>query len=252
MTRVPSVPVPRVGGSPPLDDEVGAAVATSNLRHLPPELLDVLVSGAQRREVAAGSTLHRAGDRERHVELVVQGLVRVHATAPDGRTLTIRYCRPGGLMGILSLYAEPFVMPATTQAVVGSELLRIDPELVRQLADRDVRVAKALLLELSERTAALTAEVGGSAFSTVRQRVARHLLDLATQRQRGSELNAQVSQQELADAVGNVREVVVRTLRELRHEGLLETRRGGIGVLAPERLLAEAYPGRGLQRNTSP
>jgi CRP/FNR family transcriptional regulator len=113
-------------------------------------------------------------------------------------------------------------------------------------------VAKALILELTERATALTAEIGGSAFSTVRQRVARHLLDLATQRQQGAELTAQVSQQELADAVGTVREVVVRTLRELRHEGVLETRRGGIGVLAPQRLLAEAYPRPGPQRNTSP
>jgi CRP/FNR family transcriptional regulator, cyclic AMP receptor protein len=182
----------------------------------------------------------------------VQGLIRVHATAPDGRTLTIRYCRPGGLMGILSLYAEPFLMPATTQAVVDSDVLGVDPDVVRQLADRDVRVAKALLLELTERATALTAEVGGWAFSTVRQRVARHLLDLATHRQQGSELTAQVSQQELADAVGTVREVVVRTLRELRQEGLLETRRGGIGVLAPQRLLAEAYPAPSPQRNTGP
>jgi CRP/FNR family transcriptional regulator len=241
-----------VGGGQPLDDRVRAAIAASHLRHLPAELLAVLLRGAHRREAAAGRTLHRAGDRERHVELVVRGLIRVHASAPDGRTLTIRYCRPGGLMGILSLYAEPFLMPAATQAVVDSELLGINPDLVRQLADQDVRVAKALLLELTERVAALTAEIGGSAFSTVRQRVARHLLDLATQRQQGSELTAQVSQQELADAVGTVREVVVRTLRELRNEGVLETRRGGIGILAPQRLLAEAYPGLESQRNTSP
>ena len=85
----------------------------------------------------------------------MQGLIRVHASAPDGRTLTIRYCRPGSLTGILSLYAEPFLMPATTQALVDSELLGINPDLVRQLADRDVRVAKALLLELTERATVL-------------------------------------------------------------------------------------------------
>jgi CRP/FNR family transcriptional regulator len=156
------------------------------------------------------------------------------------------------LRGILSLYSEPFVMQATTQAVLDSELLRIEPDLLRRLADREVQVAKALLLELSERVAAFTAEIGGSAFSTVRQRVARHLLDLAVQRRRDSALVAPVSQQELAAAVGTVREVVVRALRELRRDGLLETRRGGIGILAPERLLAEAYPGPGPQWNPSP
>jgi CRP/FNR family transcriptional regulator len=45
----------------------------------------------------------------------------------------------------------------------------------------------------------------------------------------------------LAGAVGTAREVVVRTLRELRRDRLVETRRGGITVLEPERLLVEAY-----------
>jgi CRP/FNR family transcriptional regulator len=55
-------------------------------------------------------------------------------------------------------------------------------------------------------------------------------------------LVARISQQELADAVGTVREVVVRTLRELRREGLVATGRSGITITSPERLLAEAYP----------
>jgi hypothetical protein len=117
-----------LGGGPPLNHRVRAAIANSHLRHLPTELLTVLLRGAQRREAVAGRTLHHAGDRERHVELVVQGLIRVHASAPDGRTLTIRYCRPGGLMGILSLYAEPFFMPATTQAVVSDTCMATCPK----------------------------------------------------------------------------------------------------------------------------
>lgn len=97
-------------------------------------------------------------------------------------------------VGILSLYAEPFVMPATTQVAVDSVLLAMNPAMVRRLADRDVRAARALLLELSVRAAAITAEIGGSVLSSARQRVARHLLDLAAERQRGAELLASTSQ----------------------------------------------------------
>jgi CRP/FNR family transcriptional regulator len=239
------------GAAAPVDERVRAALAASHLRGLPSGLTVELLDGARRVGVSAGDTMHRVGEDERHVELVVRGLVRVHASAPDGRTLTVRYCPVGALIGTLSLYAEPFVMPVTTQAVTDSELLAIRPAVVRGLADRDVRVARALLHELSERTAAFAAEIGGSAFSTVRQRVGRHLLDLAAQCQRGPDLVAPISQQELADAVGTVREVVVRALRELRREGVLETGRHGVRILAPERLSAEAFrPPDGW--NTSP
>ena len=220
-----------------------AAFDSSQLRGLPAATLERLTERASRRHVAAGDTLHRAGDDVRHVELVVRGLVRVHATAPDGRTLTLRYCRTGALMGILSLYGDRFVMPATNQALLATDLLAMDPATVRRMADQDVAVARTLLSELSERAAAFAAEIGGAAFGSVRQRVARHLLDLAAERQRGARLVAAITQQELADAVGTVREVIVRTLRDLRKEGLVQTGRSGILITDPERLLAEAYRG---------
>jgi CRP/FNR family cyclic AMP-dependent transcriptional regulator len=227
-----------------MDDQLRSALASSHLRDLPASATTTLLERARRQLVPAGRTLHRAGDGERHVELVVRGLVRVNAKASDGRTLTMRYCRVGALMGVMSLYVEPFVMPASTQALVETDLLTFDPGALRRLADHDARVARALLLELSERAATFAAEIGGSAFSTVRQRVARHLLDLATPQYPGTQLVAVITQDGLAGAVGTAREVVVRALRELRHDRLVETRRGGITVLEPERLLAETYAGR--------
>lgn len=224
-----------------MDSQVGLAIARSHLRELPASALTTLLERARRRLVPAGRTLHNVGDSERHVELVVRGLVRVHARAPDGRTLTVRYCRTGALMGVMSLYADPFVMPATTQALTETDLLTMDPGALRRLADRDARVATVLLVELSERAAAFAAEIGGSAFATVRQRIARHLLDLAAPHRSGPQLVAVVTQDGLASAVGTAREVVVRALREMRGDGLVETRRGSITVLEPERLLAEAY-----------
>ena len=93
------------------------------------------------------------------------------------------------------------------------------------------------LLELSDRIVSFVAEIQDRAFATVRQRISRHLLDLASQHQRGPELVAPISQQDLADSAGTVREMVVRVLRQLRAEGTVVTRRHGIVILAPDRLL---------------
>lgn len=231
-------------GQPPLADEIRAAIATSHLRSLPAETLAALAVDASRLHIPSGSTIHRVGDTAAHLELVVSGMLRVHVSAPDGRTMTVRYCRPGSLIGVVSLFASPFSLPATIQAVTDTDLLAFRPSLVQRAADRDARVARALLDELSERVLSFIVEIPGSAFATVRERVARHLLDLASGGRSGSQLVAAIGQQDLADAVGSVREVVVRTLRELRQAGLLETRRDGIVLLDPERLLHEAYTGR--------
>jgi CRP/FNR family transcriptional regulator len=197
---------------------------------------------ALRLQVPAGSVLHRQGTTTPHVEIVVSGLVRVYVTAPDGRMMSVRYCRRGALLGVVSLFEPRFSLPATIQAVTDTDLLALRASVVQRAAERDVRVARALLGELSERVLWFIAEIP-SAFATVRQRVARHLLDLASETQRGSELRAAVSQQALAEAVGTVREVVVRELRELREQGLVRTGRGGIVIVEPERLAVEAYSG---------
>jgi CRP/FNR family transcriptional regulator, cyclic AMP receptor protein len=92
-------------------------------------------------------------------------------------------------------------------------------------------------MELSERARNFVYEITGGAFATVRQRVARHLLDLVSEGTSGDRpghgLVVRASQQELAAAVGTVREVVVRVLRELRTEGAVRTERDRIIVTDP-------------------
>ena len=210
--------------------------------------MDELLVGAGRVRIAAGSVTHREGEDAPHLELVIAGVVRVFVTAPDGRTMTIRYCRPGALIGAVSLFATGFALPATTQALVDAELLRLSPTAARRAVARDVRVAQAFLSELSERVLSFMWEIPGSAFATVRQRVARHLLDMASERvpepasapRPRSELTVNVSQRELAEAVGTAREDVVRVLRELRQDGVVRTGRDQIVIADPDRLIRES------------
>lgn len=230
-----------------MDADVRAAIASSHLRVLPPEALDVLLAGALRTKIPAGSTTHRAGETAPPLELVIAGVVRAFISAPDGRTMTVRYCRPGGLLGVMSLFATGFTLPATVQALVDSELLRLSAAAAHRGAAHDVRVARAFLGEQSERAREYLCELPGSAFATVRQRVARHLLDLASDTLRvrtasdasPADLVACVSQRELAEAVGTVREVVVRVLREFRQDGVVRTERDRIIILDPARLIRE-------------
>lgn len=192
---------------------------------------------------------HSEGDRAPHVELVVTGLVRVFVRSSEGRTVTVRYCRPGALLGVMSLYSDYFTMPASTQALVDSSVLRMRPERAGALAARDGRMAQVWAGELSDRAVGFLREIAGYAFTTVRQRVARHVLDLAAANIGADQgqLVARVSQQALAEAVGTAREVVVRSLRELREAAVVSTERDRVIVVDPIRLARERdrNPGQG-------
>jgi CRP/FNR family cyclic AMP-dependent transcriptional regulator len=110
------------------------------------------------------------------------------------------------------------------------------------VARTDVRVAFALFQESNDRLAAYMEQVGGISFSTLRQRVARHLLDIAAADPSGpAPLVARLTQHALAQHVGSVREVVVRILSELREEGLIKTSRDEIVIVDPARLAAQTW-----------
>lgn len=223
------------------DGPLRSAIAASSLGSLPRAVMAELTAGSSMLRIPARSMIHVAREDSPHLELVVAGLIRVQVSAADGRTMTVRYCRPGALLGVATLYAE-VSRSFGIQALSDAQLLSLRPAIVRGWADRDPRVARALLTETSERVMSFVAEFSGHAFANVRQRIARHLLDLASDERRSDELLAPISQQELADAVGTAREVVVRVLRELREEGSVQTGRDGIVIRDPERLSTIGSP----------
>jgi CRP/FNR family transcriptional regulator len=143
--------------------------------------------------------------------------------------------------GVQPRFTPAGEVPASVQALTDTDLLALQPALVRRAAESDVRVARAMIDELSERVRRFMAEIPGSAFANVRERVARHLLDLASVSSDGTELAAPIGQQDLAEAVGTAREVVVRALRELRQKCLVRTQRDRIVLLDPEGLLGQSY-----------
>jgi CRP/FNR family transcriptional regulator len=209
------------------------AIQASLFNTLRADRLAWLFEDVLRLDIAAGSVVYREGESAR-LGLVVEGLVRVYLTSPDGRQITVRYARPGGVLGIATTVIGP--VDVGVQVLTPTSLLVLNVDRVRRLGQSDAAFAWALADELGQRLTGVLAAFAGSAFGSVRQRIARHLLDLAAEQQLGPTLVARVTHQELADAVGTVREVVARTLRDLRDLGLIETRRDGIVVLDPAQL----------------
>jgi CRP/FNR family transcriptional regulator, cyclic AMP receptor protein len=217
-----------------VDRDVDDALARSFLAGLPAELLGRLLADGERADHPAGTTVYRAGDAPR-AGLVVRGLIRVFLRSPEGRQVTVRYARPGDVLGIAVLVGGP--AGTSVQTVEPSSVFRISARTLTAAARHDPRVCWAIAEELNRRLYDVLEQTAVNAFGSVRQRVAVHLLDLASDGQRPlGRLEAHVSQQELADAAGSVREVVARALRDLRAEGIVATSADRVVILDPARL----------------
>jgi CRP/FNR family transcriptional regulator len=225
-----------------MDRDVAEALAKSFLGRLPSEVVDPLLEDRVRLDYPSGTTIYRGGDPSRAI-LVVSGLIRIYVTSRRGRQVTIRYGRPTDVLGTALIIGGP--LDAHAQTLSPTSVLQIDGRRLEDAARRDVRLTYAMAEEVSRRLDEAIEQIKINAFGSVKRRVAAQLLELASTQQRPeAPLVAEVSQQELADAIGSVREVVARALRDLRAADIVATSKDRVEILEPVRLYEESLGGR--------
>src|SRR5499427_3225503 len=162
---------------------------------VPIATIESLIRSGQVIEFPSGHTVYAEADAER-LAVVIHGLLRVYMLAGDGRQVSVRYVRPGDLLGAPALIAGP--APVFVQAVTSGNAFFFDADHVKRAARNDASLAWALAEESVHRLYEVLEELAGNTFASVRQRVARHLLDLAASRPSGNgRLVALVNQQDL-------------------------------------------------------
>ena len=116
----------------------------------------------------------------------------------------------------------------------------MDVARAKRLIQEDAAVACALAAESVRHLYNANEELAGNTFATVKQRIVRHLLDLAAGEGDGR-LVALVSQQGSRNSVGSVREVVARILQELRAASLVRTSPGLVEITDPIGMARELW-----------
>lgn len=204
-----------------MTDTIGPILA------LYPALKNVLgaVNGQEEPRVLAvpgGTTLFNEHEPCKGFPLVLQGEVRVSRSSGDGRSLELYRVVPGELCLASSaclFRSQP--MAACGVAVGPTTLLMVSPATFNAwVADATFR--DFVLGLFAQRMADLATLVDAIAFQRLDRRLAGALLG------HGQELA--MTHQQLADALGTVREMVTRLLRRFEREGWIELSRERIRI----------------------
>ena len=187
----------------------------------------------------AGSVAYQPGDPHR-ADILDGGFARIYLSSSDGRQTTIRYVRPGELMGGLLVVGGLF--DGSVQMLEDSQVIHLHLLAVRRRLAVDPALGGALAADLALRYTHAVRTIGLHAFGSVVQRVAFDLLDRASRSQLSTGLlEADVSQQEIADGIGSARPVVAQALADLRARDLVATGHRRVRILNPMRLEAVAF-----------
>ncbi|ETN88274.1 Crp/Fnr family transcriptional regulator [Thermus scotoductus] len=177
------------------------------------------------------------GPRDR-VYRVLEGLVRLEAVDEEGNALTLRLVRPGGYFGeeALAGMERTYFAEAVTEVVAEPLPKEPHPEEIRQV-----------LLSLAQALSESYRRIERLATQRLKNRMAAAILELAETPLAHEEpegLVLRATHDELAAAVGSVRETVTKVIGELTREGYIRSGYGKI-ILKDIRGLKELAQSRG-------
>ena len=213
------------------------------LAGLEEEFFQALAISAEVLEIGVGTAIYREGQPSGAIYFMREGRVKLHRTSggPKSRDQILGVVGDGSVLGLASaLEGKPqsHGASALTDCVLYAVFRDDLVNLVLSHPEAALRLAQAL----AARSRELEDLVGDLVFHSAPQRVARMLLNLATEEgrvtKRGVVFEPSLSRQEMAEATGISREALSRALSRLAQEEILNLDGKTITILKPAELRA--------------
>lgn len=193
-----------------------------------------------RLEVKRGQRIYLQGDPSDQIFLLTVGVVKLSTCGTEQDSI-LALLYPGDIFGELAMI-DPSPRDHGAQAVADTVVCAFDRDLLQQMIQQSPAVGYQIMQLIGLRLRRLRTRVEGLSRKSAHGRIARVLLDLATdygvKDENGILISIRLNQGELGHFVGLARETVNIVLQDLKQRGLVEAGRQNIRLKDLDRLRA--------------
>jgi CRP/FNR family transcriptional regulator, cyclic AMP receptor protein len=210
---------------------------------LPSTVIEHLGSYMKTRKMARGATIFAKGDPGSGLMGVLSGMVKVSVASAEGKDIVLNIFREGEIFGEIALLdGRPRTADAT--AMSDCELIVIERrDFVPFLSDHPDVTIKFIEI-LCSRLRRTSEQVQDVTFLNLPTRLAKTLIQLTTDPDSSTpKRKVSITQREISQIIGRSRESTNKQLRVWAKRGWIRLERGGVSVLAPDKLAAAAAEG---------
>ncbi len=225
---------------------IAALQGTTLFEGLTTEVLADIAHRTIEMHLHKGEMLFLSGELARGLYVVVDGKIRAFQQNEDGREQVMHMNAAGSVLGDVPVFDDG-TFPASAIAEVDTEILLIEKRDIRELCVKYPSLALAALKLMAAKARRHASLVEALSLHEVGQRLAFFLLAEAQSATQSPDVpkpfRLRASNQEIANCIGSVRDVVSRALTRLKHEGLIELDKRRVTILnlhALERYAANA------------
>jgi CRP/FNR family cyclic AMP-dependent transcriptional regulator len=212
-------------------------------RELPAPVIERLGAYMKMRKVPRGTGIFAKGDPGTGLLGVLAGSVKISVASADGRDVVLNVIQAGEIFGEIALLdGHPRTADAT--AVSDCELATIDRREFVQFLRNQPDVMLKFVEILCARLRRTSEQVQDVTFLNLATRLAKALLRMTADGDasaRGRKVT--ITQREMSQIIGRSRESTNKQLRAWQKRGWIRLERGGIAILARDKLTEIAEEG---------
>jgi CRP/FNR family cyclic AMP-dependent transcriptional regulator len=195
---------------------------------LPQQEIATLADGAIVRTFPKNTIVVTEGERSDSLYVILSGRVKVFVSDEHGKDVVLRVEGPGEYFGELALDEGP--RTASVATLEPCKMAVIANDVLRGLLASHPEAAVQLIRGLIGRMRYMTENLKDLALLDVYGRVAKLLLELATEADGRLVIDQRLTQQDIADRVSASREMVSRILKDLTTGGYIANEGGKIVI----------------------
>ena len=192
-----------------------------------PEKSKVISRFLEHCEISTYSTkqlIIREGDPSKDLYYIINGSVTVVIEDTKGNEIVLAYLNPGEFFGEIGMFGDEHSRTASVRAKTKSEIASISYEKLQNLTEIFPDLMFLIASQLAIRLRRTSRKVSDLAFTDVKGRVAKTLLDLCSNPDAITHpdgMQISITRQELGRIVGCSREMVGRVLKSLEEDHLI-------------------------------
>jgi len=196
------------------------------------EVLKDLSKHRKARLLKEHEILFREGDVLNHVAYIVNGKVRTYNVNKDDKEFTTGLHSTGDFIGFFGLL-ESGRSTESAEALEPSKVILIPKDELLALLHRDHDVSICFIKLLSRDVEDLKRRMLQLAYASIRQRVAQSLLHIHERyaEENDARLGVRITRDDLASVVGTATESLIRSLSDLKQDGLISLEGRDIRIL---------------------
>ncbi len=166
------------------------------------------------KKLNAKDVLFYEGDHPKYLHILLSGVIKLYKTDPKGHQLFLHQFTPTSLIGELANF-ENFPFPATAEAVIESEVLKIDYDKLSDTIFSNPAVSMEIIKSLSKKAKILENVIHQEMILSAEAKVAKLLVEHI-------ELFSQLKNSQIASLLNTTPETLSRTITKFKKSGYIK------------------------------